>query len=199
MTTRNMDYSKIEPNHFFKNQDGKTKLNWFTFELACEIAAAVPARLKKALFKRGYTEQTFNKSCVVLAKALQNTVVIELRNEIREMHISYREVENAFQKLDDKIIDKLLNCTAKAWGHLLDNCISCPSACVSNKDDYCLMFDDKIHNEFIKPKAPGEAKTNILSGLLENWRKSGRGQKGSMSLFKPFYTRRKEIYQLWKQ
>ncbi|MCG2726237.1 MAG: hypothetical protein L6420_08320 [Elusimicrobia bacterium] len=141
------DYSKIEPSHFFLNQDGKTKLNWFTFELAREIAIAVPSQLKKALFKRGYTEQTFNKSCVMLAKALQNTVVIELRNEIREMNISYREVENAFHELDDKTINKLLDCAAKAWRHLLDNCISCPFACVSNKDDYCLMFDDKIYNE----------------------------------------------------
>ncbi|MDP2866217.1 MAG: hypothetical protein Q8O90_08240 [Elusimicrobiota bacterium] len=145
MTTLNTDYSKIEPNHFFSDKDGKTKLNWFTFELACEIATAVPAQLKRALFKRGYTAQTFNKSCVTLAKTLQDIVIMELGNETWAMHISYREVEDAFQELDDKIINRLLDCTSKAWGNLLDICISCPSACISNKDDYCPMFDDNTY------------------------------------------------------
>ncbi|VAW76269.1 hypothetical protein MNBD_GAMMA13-646, partial [hydrothermal vent metagenome] len=43
------NYSKIRPNHFFKNQEEKTKLNWFSFELACEIDQAVSYKFKKYL------------------------------------------------------------------------------------------------------------------------------------------------------
>jgi hypothetical protein len=108
---------------------------------------AVPPQLKKLLAKKGYSKQTFNMSCIRLAKLLQNVVLRKLRNEIPEMQINYTEVEIAFPKLNDNIINDLLDCTAKAWGNLLDMCVCCPSACVSNKDDYCPMFDDEFYYE----------------------------------------------------
>ncbi len=145
MTNQHTDYSKIEPYHFFFSQEEKTKLNWFTFELASEIELAVPYKLKKYLSKRGYTKQTFNESCIKLAKLLQDLVLKKLRNEISDMQINYTEVEKAFPTLNDKTINRLLDCTVKAWDNLLSICVSCPSACVSNKDDYCAMFDDKLY------------------------------------------------------
>ena len=145
MANLNTNYSKIEPDHFFSSQDDKTKFNWFAFELACEIDRAVPYQLKKYLSKRGYNKQTFNKSCIKLAILLQGVVLKKLRNEIPDMQINYTEVERAFPKLNDKTINKLLDCTGKAWDNLLGICVSCPSACVTNKDDYCPMFDDKSY------------------------------------------------------
>lgn len=141
------DYSEIQPHHFFSNQNEKTKLNWFAFELACEIERAVSPQLKKLLAKNGYTKQTFNKSCIKLAKRLQNVVIKKLRGEIPEMEIDYADVEIAFPKLNDKLINSLLDATGNAWENLLDVCVSCPSACVSNKDDYSPMFDDKSYYE----------------------------------------------------
>jgi len=78
MTSRNLDYSKIEPYHFFSSRNEKTKFNWFAFELACEIDRAVPNDTKKYLSKRGYTKQTFNKSCIDLAILLQGMVLKKL-------------------------------------------------------------------------------------------------------------------------
>ena len=145
MANQITDYSKIEPHHFFSTQDQKTKFNWFAFELASEIDRAVPYQLKKYLSKRGYTKQTFNKSCIKLAILLQGVVLKKLRNEIPGMQINHTEVERAFPKLNNKTINKLLDSTGKAWDSLLGICVSCPSACVSNKDDYCPMFDDKSY------------------------------------------------------
>ena len=147
MTILNIDYSQIEPHHFYSSQTDKTKFNWFAFELACEIDMAVSPQLKKLLAKKGYPKQTFNMSCIRLAKLLQSVVLRKLRNEIPEMQINHSEVEVAFPKLDDKITDELLSCTANAWGNLLDVCVSCPSACVSNRNDYCKMFDDELYYE----------------------------------------------------
>ncbi len=145
MKVHDSDYSKIQPYHFFSNRNEKTKFNWFAFELACEIHRAVPHKTKKYLSRRGYNKQTFNKSCIELAKLLQGIILKKLRNEIPYMQINYEEVEKAFPRLNDRIIDKLLNCTAKAWDNLLGVCVSCPSACISNKDAYCVMFDDKSY------------------------------------------------------
>ena len=140
-----IDFSRITPFHFFNADEDKIKLNWFAFELACEIDRAIPVKLKKYLSKKGYTKEMFNKTCINLLKLLQEIVLKKLRNEIPNMEINYIEVEQAFPKINNKTVNKLLNCTAKAWDNLLDICVSCPSACVSNKDDYCPMFDDESY------------------------------------------------------
>ncbi len=144
---QNPDYSKIQPSHFFSCEKEKTKFNWFAFELACEIDHAIPYKIKKRLSKKGYTRETFNKSCIKLAKLMQEVVLMRLRNEIPEMEISYVEAEEAFPDLDDETIDILLNYILKAWDNLLDVCVSCPTACVSNKDSYCTMFNDEFYYE----------------------------------------------------
>ncbi|MCI5119858.1 MAG: hypothetical protein D3908_01435 [Candidatus Electrothrix sp. AUS4] len=145
MASHNQDYSKIEPWHFFSNEKEKTKLNWFAFELACEIECAVPLATKKYLARKGYAKQQFNKSCITLAMLLQGIVLKKLRGEIPVMEVSYTEVEKAFPRLNTKNVNKLLDYTAKAWEHLLDVCVSCPSACITNKDEYCVMFDDESY------------------------------------------------------
>jgi hypothetical protein len=142
----NLDYSTIQPYHFYSNPSEKTKFNWFAFELACEIERAVPFKLKRYLSKKGYTKQTFNMSCIHLATLLQGVVLKQLRNEIPEMQLNYTEVEKAFPKLNDKTVNKLLDCTSQAWENLLSVCVTCPSACVTNKDKYCAMFDDKAYS-----------------------------------------------------
>ena len=72
-------------------------------------------------------------------------VLKKLSNQIPDMQINYDDVEKAFPKLNDKTIDSLLDCTGDAWENLLSICVSCPSACVSNKDNYCPMFDDSSY------------------------------------------------------
>ncbi len=139
------DYSQIKPHHFFSGENQKTKFNWFAFELACEIDRAVPYQLKEYLYKRGYTKQKFNMSCIKLAILLQGVILKKLRNEIPDMELNYTEVERAFPRLNNKTIDKLLDSLEKAWDNLLGVCVSCPSACVTNKDDYCQMFDDESY------------------------------------------------------
>jgi len=146
MANHNTDYSKIEPSHFFGSPKEKTKFNWFAFELASEIDRAVPDQLKRYLSTRGYTKEMFNKSCITLAVLLQEVVLKKLRNEMPDMEISYTAVERAFPRLNDATINRLLDCTGKAWDNLLSICVSCPSACVSNKDAYCAMFDDKTYD-----------------------------------------------------
>ena len=42
MSLSQIDYSKINPRHFYSSQSEKIKFNWFAFELACEIDRAVP-------------------------------------------------------------------------------------------------------------------------------------------------------------
>ena len=81
----------------------------------------------------------------MLAISLQGVALKKLNNEISEMEINYENVEAAFPKLNRTTINNLVDCTGEAWENLLKICVSCPGACVSNKNDYCLMFDDKSY------------------------------------------------------
>ena len=139
------DYSSIKPYHFFGNEQEKIKLNWFAFELASELDKAVPYKLKKYLSKQGYTKESFNQSCIHLAKLLQAIALENLLNQRKAMDIRYTEVEKAFPHLNDRTINKLLDCTSVAWENLLSGCVICPSACLSNKNEKCTMFDDAFY------------------------------------------------------
>jgi hypothetical protein len=141
------DHLKILPRHFFSREDEKTKFNWFAFELALELKVSIPGKLRKYLEKKKYPEPELNRACVRLAKLLQAAVLRKLRKEAPEMRIDYTDVEKAFPGLQDKTVNDLLTCAGAAWDHLLEQCCVCPSACVSNKDDYCTMFDDSFYSK----------------------------------------------------
>lgn len=137
-----MNIEKILPNHFFSTEQEKIKFNWFAFEIASEIKFSIPKSLIKTLEKHGYSQNHINSSCVKLARLLQIKILDFLDKKIPYMEIDYTQIEQAFPNLNDKIVNQLLDCTAKAWDNMLSMCEVCPEACISNKDDHCTMFDD---------------------------------------------------------
>lgn len=140
------DYSKIQSSHFISGEADKTKFNWFAFEIAREIASAVSVKLKKQLEKKGYKTPEFHRSCITLARSLQQTVLKQLSGEIPMMHIDHTDIEKAFPGLNDRMIDALLTCTAQAWDSQLAGCEVCPTACISNRHEYCTMFNDEFYD-----------------------------------------------------
>lgn len=133
---------QITPSRFSALPGGKCKFNWFAFELASEIRQAITPPLARTLAKRGYDRARLERSCIALAIGLQGVVLRQLRREIPQMEIDWRQVEAAFPGLTDKLVDQLLSCTGTAWERLLSVCETCPSACVTNRGDHCPMFDD---------------------------------------------------------
>jgi hypothetical protein len=57
----------IEPSRFSAFPGGKRKLNWFAFDLACEIRQAIKPALMRTLAKRGYDRARSDRSCIALA------------------------------------------------------------------------------------------------------------------------------------
>ena len=140
------DYTKILSLHFISGEADKTKFNWFAFEIAREIASTVPDKLKKQLEKKGYKTPIFNRACIDLAKLLQQTILKQLSGEIPMMRIDHTDIERAFPGSNDKIIDSLLTCTAQAWDSQLAGCEVCPTARISNRHEYCTMFNDEFYD-----------------------------------------------------
>jgi len=147
MTPQPAAAPQIDPSRFAALPGGKRKFNWFAFELACEIRQAIAPPLVRTLAKRGYDHARIERSCIALAIGLQGVVLKQLRGEIPQMEIGWDQVEAAFPGLTNKMVDRLLDCTGTAWDRLLGYCVACPSACVTNKDDDCPMFDDPLYSD----------------------------------------------------
>jgi len=63
--------------------------------------------------------------------------------EIEHVYLSYKMIESYYPNLSDKMINDILDAISKAWKFQLGFCVACPNRCISEKDVYCIMFDDK--------------------------------------------------------
>jgi len=143
-----LDCSTIQPYYFISNNNEKTKLNWFTFELACEISNTIPPNIRRNLAGMGHTRSTFNLGCITLAKSLQRLMLERLGDDTPILPIRYNDVAQAFPGLNKKTVSTLLALVGIAWKNLLASCVVCPLACLSNKDEHCKMFDDLFYYGF---------------------------------------------------
>ena len=73
----------------------------------------------------------------------KSIILQKLSSRIDKVYFSYEMVESYFPKLSDRRVNKMLDVIAKAWGEQLSFCGICPTRCISEKDIYCTMFDDK--------------------------------------------------------
>lgn len=143
-----MDIFKIQPEHFFKTENEKIRMNWFLFELAVELATEISnSPISKKLKKNGYTVSDINLACITFVKSLKVFILDFLNKKIPQMVIDYRMIEAAFPNLDKKLTDNLLDVSAKAWDSLLSGCCVCPTACLTNRTKKCTFFDEPFYYE----------------------------------------------------
>ena len=75
---------------------------------------------------------------------MKGIILEKLSGKIDEVYSSYEWIEAYFPKLrDDKLVDDILMVIAKTWDEQLSICETCPTRCISEKDNYCTIFDDK--------------------------------------------------------
>jgi hypothetical protein len=78
---------------------------------------------------------------IYYSKVMKYIVLQKLSGKIKTVIHSYEPIEFYFPKINDKMVNKMLDVIAKAWEEQLDVCINCPNRCLSEKDLYCPMFD----------------------------------------------------------
>ena len=176
MQTKDKPITSIQPYHFFNSEQEKTKLNWFSFELACEIDKAIPADMRKYLRKKGYSESDYYAACIKLAKLLQKPILRKIKGEAAEMVIGYRLVEEAFPKLNQTSINKLLDYVGEAWDNITGICVTCPEACLTNRDKRALMFNDPYYYD--EPETdPEKRAAKTLSKTITLLNRIAKGTK----------------------
>ena len=135
--------SMIDPTSFYSGESEKTKLNWFCYELAMNIYDEVTKDLGEPLRKHGIDERAIADFSIRVSKGMKNTILRKLSKRVDKVHISYQMVESNLPNLgDDELVNEVLDAIVRAWDNLLSVCEACPTRCISERDEYCTMFDE---------------------------------------------------------
>ena len=122
--------SMIKPTSFYSNESEKIKLNWFCYELSMGMRHKI-------------SDEVLADFSICTSKKLKDVILRQLSGKDKKVCNSYELIESYFPDLDDRLIDKMLDVLSKAWDENLSFCEACPNRCISEKDAYCPLFDDK--------------------------------------------------------
>ena len=134
--------SMVKPNAFVHRESEKTKLNWFCYEMSMGFYEEINENLGRLLEKYGIGDKDIANFSIYLSKKMRGVILEKLSGRIDKVYFSYEMVESYFPKLNDRLVNKLLDVLSKAWIKQLDFCVICPTRCISEKDVYCTMFDE---------------------------------------------------------
>ncbi len=143
-----MDH-RIRPSDFFSSEHEKIKLNWFLFEYALELYFCITRdkTLHGKLTHRNINSTMISAFCVYHAKYMRNEILNRLSGKARQVNINYQPIEAFFPTIGDRLVNQLLTKVSKAWDSQTEVCVSCPTRCISEKDQKAPMFDDPYYTE----------------------------------------------------
>ncbi|MFW6122502.1 MAG: hypothetical protein ACOC80_16605 [Petrotogales bacterium] len=135
--------SMVKPSAFVRRESEKTKLNWFCYEMSMGFYEDINEKLGKSLKKYRISDKDIANFSIYLSKRMKDIILKKLSGEINKVYFSYEMVESYFPEINDRLVNKLLDVISKAWYKQLDFCVVCPTRCVTEKDEYCTMFDEE--------------------------------------------------------
>jgi hypothetical protein len=133
--------SMVKPSAFVRRDEEKTKLNWFCYEISMAFYDEISKNLGKALKKYRISDKDIADFSIYLSKRMKGIILKKLSGEVDNIYFSFEMVESYFPKLNNRLVNKMLDVTSKAWHEQLDFCVVCPTRCITEKDEYCTMFD----------------------------------------------------------
>jgi len=137
------DDTPIRTTWFYIHGSEKTKLNWFLYEYACTLY--VHMRGSKCEVLQRWKSKRSNKQlaefCAYFSKRMKQSIYDRLDG------LTVATVGN-----EDYIFDlchtntaaengAILDVVESSWDELLAVCEICPTRCISERDEYCTMFD----------------------------------------------------------
>lgn len=134
--------SMVKPSAFVRREGEKTKINWFCYEISMAFYDEINKNLGKVLKKYRISDKDIANFSIYLSKRMKEIIFKKLSGEINQVYFSYEMVKSYYPKLNDRLVNKLLDVIAKAWYTQLDFCAVCPTRCITEKDEYCTMFDE---------------------------------------------------------
>jgi len=135
------DISPVQASWFYTITEEKIKLNWFLFEYACEVYDKIKRSDNESLCKwrsRWSNKQTA-EFCAYFAKRMRRSIFDRLADKTVEIDDEY--ILDYCHTITIRETSALMDAAAEAWSEFLDICAVCPCRCLSERYEYCDMFD----------------------------------------------------------
>ena len=144
-----MEADPIKAEYFYKNEQEKIKLNWFCYEYAFGLYTKIRESRGLSQYRAKYGQDNIVDYCVYFSKAIKRSIYERLSG-ITEITTFYEEyVEHYYPKMKKPEIKRLLTTAAEAWDELLAVCEVCPTRCISEMYERCILFDRLDENGFL--------------------------------------------------
>jgi hypothetical protein len=134
-------FEAIKTEWFFEGKNTKTKLNWFLYEMALEYHTFIMRNQSLEQYRKNYKEQEVAQFCADFAKQLKKSILEKLSGMVDAVVIDEEYIASHFPKNSAKQNQILVETAFAAWDSLLSICVTCPIRCISEKEQYCELFD----------------------------------------------------------
>jgi len=141
-TSMKMPWSDIKAEWFYVNEEGKTKLNWFLYEVALEYQEFIRNTPELKPYKKTHGDRNVALFCTHFAKEMKKSLLERLEGKTDNTIIYEEYITDFYPGMPRKQVNLLLEAAGKAWGSQLSICETCPTRCISEKEEWCVLFDD---------------------------------------------------------
>lgn len=133
----------IKPTSFYANEDEKIKFNWFFYELSMAIYDHMKSDIGSRLKRQKIRDEALAEFSIYYSKGMKDAILQKLSGKIEAICISYVPIVSYFPNLNDDLINKMTDVVSDAWDEVLSFCEVCPNRCISEKEAYCTLFNEK--------------------------------------------------------
>ncbi|MCX6693447.1 MAG: hypothetical protein NT074_02695 [Methanomicrobiales archaeon] len=135
--------SMIQPTSFYSSKKEKTKFNWFCYELSMAIYDTTKKSNENLLKRYQIGNEDLALFSIYISKKMKDIILHRPDGKIEKVDISQEIIGSYFPDINEKLVKNLQDAIAQACDELLSFCKLCPNRCISQKDAYCTMFDQK--------------------------------------------------------
>lgn len=134
--------SIIKPTKFYSDETGKTKWNWFLYELALSVEMFIKKNLDQELRKWMIGEREIADFSIYAVGEIKDTILDAISRNSKRINFSSEVIESYFPGLiGSKLTDKILDALIAALEFQLYSCDDCFTQCLTQREQYCTMFN----------------------------------------------------------
>jgi hypothetical protein len=132
---------KINAEWFYENEEGKTKLNWFLYEVALEYQMHIKDTPELKAYRDSQGDQNIALFCTHFAKQMKKSILDMLSGKADAIIFDDKYISSFYPLIGKKQLDLLMDVMITAWDSHAYVCEACPTRCITERDEKCYLFD----------------------------------------------------------
>ena len=145
-----MEADPIKAKYFCSNEKEKIKLNWFCYEYAFGLYTKIRESAGLTRYRSKYGQENIVEYCVYFSKTIKKSIYERLSGITAKTTFYEDYVEDYYAKMRHPERMRILKAATEAWEELLVICESCPTRCISEMHERCVLFDQLDENGFLR-------------------------------------------------